>query len=62
MQINKVLIFNPFGIGDVLFSMPLMRNFKVRITGSPSVCRDMKINIGFIQKRQLTHLKAFSEA
>lgn len=28
MQINKILIFNPFGIGDVLFSMPLLRNLK----------------------------------
>jgi len=28
MEIKKILIFNPFGIGDVLFSMPLVRNLK----------------------------------
>jgi lipopolysaccharide heptosyltransferase II len=31
MQINKILIFNPFGIGDVLFSTPLVRNLKESI-------------------------------
>jgi lipopolysaccharide heptosyltransferase II len=25
---KKILVFNPFGIGDVLFSMPLVRNLK----------------------------------
>jgi len=33
MQIKKILIFNPFGIGDVLFSMPLVRNLKENIPG-----------------------------
>ncbi|MFH1771361.1 MAG: glycosyltransferase family 9 protein [Candidatus Omnitrophota bacterium] len=28
MQIRKILIFNPFGIGDVLFTTPLIRNLK----------------------------------
>jgi len=28
MKIDKVLIFNPFGIGDVLFTTPLIRNLK----------------------------------
>ncbi len=28
MEVKKILIFNPFGIGDVLFSMPLVRNLK----------------------------------
>ncbi|MCM8787428.1 MAG: glycosyltransferase family 9 protein [Candidatus Omnitrophica bacterium] len=27
-QIRKILIFNPFGIGDVLFTTPLIRNLK----------------------------------
>ncbi|MFA5271189.1 MAG: glycosyltransferase family 9 protein [Candidatus Omnitrophota bacterium] len=31
MQVKKILIFNPFGIGDVLFSMPLVRNLKESI-------------------------------
>ena len=26
-KIKKILIINPFGIGDVLFSTPLIRNF-----------------------------------
>lgn len=34
MEIRKILIFNPFGIGDVLFSTPLVRNLKENI---PSV-------------------------
>ncbi|MBN3040300.1 MAG: hypothetical protein JW867_04170, partial [Candidatus Omnitrophica bacterium] len=28
MRIKRILIFNPFGIGDVLFSTPLVRNLK----------------------------------
>ncbi|MFA5008765.1 MAG: lipopolysaccharide heptosyltransferase II [Candidatus Omnitrophota bacterium] len=31
MEIKKILIFNPFGIGDVLFSTPLVRNLKEAI-------------------------------
>jgi lipopolysaccharide heptosyltransferase II len=30
---KKILIFNPFGIGDVLFSTPLVRNLKNNIPG-----------------------------
>jgi len=30
---KKILIFNPFGIGDVLFTTPLARNLKNRIPG-----------------------------
>ncbi|MFA5337891.1 MAG: lipopolysaccharide heptosyltransferase II [Candidatus Omnitrophota bacterium] len=33
MPIKKILIFNPFGIGDVLFSTPLVRNLKESIPG-----------------------------
>jgi len=28
MKTNNILVFNPFGIGDVLFSTPLVRNLK----------------------------------
>lgn len=28
MSVKKILIFNPFGIGDVLFTTPLVRNLK----------------------------------
>ncbi|MBP7089106.1 MAG: lipopolysaccharide heptosyltransferase II [Candidatus Omnitrophica bacterium] len=31
MSIKTILIFNPFGIGDVLFSTPLIRNLKRRL-------------------------------
>lgn len=34
MEIKKILIFNPFGIGDVLFSTPLVRNLKETIPGT----------------------------
>jgi ADP-heptose:LPS heptosyltransferase len=30
LDIQKILVFNPFGIGDVLFSTPLVRNLKTK--------------------------------
>ncbi len=35
MKINNILVFNPFGIGDVLFTTPLLRNLKEKF---PSAC------------------------
>jgi len=32
-MVKKILIFNPFGIGDVLFTTPLVRNLKNKIPG-----------------------------
>lgn len=37
MSIKKILIFNPFGIGDVLFTTPLIRNLKERLKDSAIV-------------------------
>jgi lipopolysaccharide heptosyltransferase II len=34
VQIKKILIFNPFGIGDVLFTTPLIRNLKENLKDS----------------------------
>ena len=31
MEINNILVFNPFGIGDVLFATPLIRNLKEKL-------------------------------